>query len=69
VVISGRRSDLPGELLPFWAEEVVRDGRAAERRSLSAQQAAEPQVITARIERNLDKPGSGGGERGIQRAS
>jgi hypothetical protein len=37
-------------------EEVVRDTRATERRSLSAQQAAEPQVVARRIERNLDKP-------------
>ena len=42
--------------LPACAEEVVRDTRATERRSLSAQRPAEPQVAARRIERNLDKP-------------
>jgi RND family efflux transporter MFP subunit len=42
--------------LPACAEEVLQDTCPSERRSLSAQQAAEPQVIAARIERNLDKP-------------
>jgi len=42
--------------LPAGAEEVVRETRATERRSLSAQRAAEPQVAARRIERGLDKP-------------
>jgi hypothetical protein len=42
--------------LPACAEEVLQDARPAERRSLSAQQAAKPHVIVNRIERNLEKP-------------
>ena len=42
--------------LPACAEEVLQGARPSERRSLSARQAAEPQVIADRIERNLDKP-------------
>ena len=43
--------------LPACAEEVLQDARPSERRSLSARQAAEPQVIVHRVERNLDKGG------------
>jgi len=42
--------------LPACAEEVVLDARYSERRSLSASQAAEPQVIVDRSKPNLDKP-------------
>jgi hypothetical protein len=43
--------------LPACAEEVTQRTCPSERRSLSASQAAEPQVIVDRIEPNLDKPG------------
>jgi hypothetical protein len=39
--------------LPACAEEVLQDARPSERRSLSASQAAEPQVIVHQIEHNL----------------
>jgi transcription-repair coupling factor len=42
--------------LPACAEEVLQDPRRAERQSLSAHQAAEPQVIIEETERNLDEP-------------
>jgi len=48
-----------GSLLPACVEEVVQDARPSERRSLSASQAAEPQVVVNRIDRNLGKPGHG----------
>jgi hypothetical protein len=44
--------------LPACAEEVLQDARPSERRSLSASQAAEPQVIVHQIERNSDKGGA-----------
>jgi hypothetical protein len=44
--------------LPACAKEVLQDARPSERRSLSASQAAEPQVTVHQIERNLDKCGS-----------
>ena len=44
--------------LPGGAEEVCQDTRATERRSLSAQRAAEPQVAAQRSERDLDKHGA-----------
>ena len=43
--------------LPACAEEILQDARPSERQSLSASQAAEPQVIVHQIERNLDKCG------------
>jgi len=43
--------------LPACAQEVVREARRSERRSLSAQQAAEPHVIARRIARDLDRLG------------
>jgi len=43
--------------LSAGAEEVVRDTGVTERRSLSAQQAAKPQVAANRSAGNLDKPG------------
>ena len=49
--------------LPACAEEVLHDARPSERRSLSASQAAEPQVIVDRTARNLDKPGACPGPR------
>jgi len=44
--------------LPACAEGVIQRGRPSERRSLSADQAAEPQVIVDRFERNLNAPGA-----------
>jgi len=41
---------------PACAEEILHDARPSERRSLSANQAAEPQVIDDGVEHNLDKP-------------
>jgi hypothetical protein len=43
--------------LPVGSEEVLQDTRPAERRSLSAHPAAEPQVVAKRVEADLDKPG------------
>ena len=43
--------------LPACAEEFTQEASPSERRSLSASQAAEPQVIVERVGRNLDKPG------------
>ena len=43
--------------LPACAEEVIQGARPSERRSLSANQAAEPQVVIERTACNLDKPG------------
>jgi hypothetical protein len=53
-------SSAPAERLslPAGAEEVGQDTRATERRSLSAQRAAEPQVAARRSERDLDKHGA-----------
>jgi hypothetical protein len=49
----------PGRLsLPGGAEEVGCLSPAPERRSLSAQQAAKPQIIVNRGQRSLDKPAS-----------
>jgi transcription-repair coupling factor len=42
--------------LPACAEEVLQNPRRSERQSLSAHQAAEPQVIIEKTERNLDEP-------------
>jgi hypothetical protein len=51
-------SALAGRLsLPAGAEEVVSLGHPAERQSLSASQAAEPQVVANPNERNSDKLG------------
>ena len=47
--------------LPACAEEVFQDTRPTERRSLSANQAAEPQAVAHPIEGNLDKPGASSG--------
>jgi alanyl-tRNA synthetase len=44
--------------LPAGAEETLQEVRLAERQSLSASQAAQPQAILDVSERNLDKPGS-----------
>jgi alanyl-tRNA synthetase len=44
--------------LPAGAVEVLQEARLAERQSLSASQAAQPQAILGAGERNLDKPGS-----------
>jgi hydrogenase maturation protein HypF len=41
--------------LPDGVEEVVQDARPSERRSLSASQAAEPQVVVNRLDRSLGK--------------
>ena len=41
--------------LPACGEEVNQDGRPSERRSLSANQAAEPQFVTVSADSNLDK--------------
>jgi hypothetical protein len=41
--------------LPACAKEVFQDAGSSERRSLSASQAAEPQVVVHWFERNLDK--------------
>ena len=49
---SGRAGRL---CLPARPEEIIQHARVSERRSLSAQQAAEPQVIAHRIACNLDK--------------
>jgi hypothetical protein len=46
--------------LPACAEEITQNARPSERRSLSASQAAEPQVSVHQIERNLDKGGAAG---------
>jgi hypothetical protein len=48
--------------LPACAEEVVQARRPSERPSLSANQAAEPQLVGNGNERNLDKLGSQGME-------
>jgi hypothetical protein len=53
--------------LPACGEEVLQDARPSERQSLSARQAAEPQVIVHQIERNLDKCGSAGLKVGVAR--
>jgi hypothetical protein len=42
--------------LPACAEEVVQAGRPSERQSLSASQAAEPQVVADGNERDMDEP-------------
>jgi hypothetical protein len=47
--------------LPACAEEVLQEPRPSERRSLSASQAAEPQVVIDSVERNLDRPGTNPG--------
>jgi hypothetical protein len=49
--------------LPACAEEVVQGADPSERRSLSANQAAEPQVLVDPSERILDKPGACPGQR------
>jgi hydrogenase maturation protein HypF len=48
-----------GSSPPASVEEVVQGARPSERRSLSANQAAEPQVVVNRIDRNLGRPGHG----------
>ena len=42
--------------LPACVEEVTQNARPSERRSLSTSQAAEPQVVVDRVERNLEEP-------------
>jgi hypothetical protein len=42
--------------LPAGAEEVLQELRLSERQSLSANQAAQPQIILGIVERNSDKP-------------
>jgi hypothetical protein len=59
VLASSRSSALAGRLsLPASAEEAIQGGPPWERRSLSANQAAEPQVLIGRTDRNSDQPES-----------
>jgi hydrogenase maturation protein HypF len=57
-----------GSSPPASVEEAVQDAPPSERRSLSASQAAEPEVIVNRIDRDFGKPGHGQAVRLIRRS-